>query len=210
MILSTSVVICAITAAGGESERSVRPSENGSGDDNGNSMPALRVSEISRSALIMISLVLVHCILSRWALVAAEEPRELFTLEVENAEDPGGPTVPLLVREGDNAEVLASLFAKRYQLDEGTRDALAMAIIEHAKSMGCVKPLFVLQANVSKTLVPINVYKGDAPRTTASLFAQRYNLSARAQQLVERSIAHRAKASGNYTPTALAIHSCPP
>ena len=75
------------------------------------------------------------------------EPRELFTLEVENANDPGSATVPLVVREGDNAEVLASLFAARYGIDDATRDELALAIVEHSKMMGFVRPLFVLEVS---------------------------------------------------------------
>ena len=61
------------------------------------------------------------------------EPRELFTMQVENGNEPGTPLVPLVVREGDNAEVLASLFAQRYRLDAATRDELALAIVEHAR-----------------------------------------------------------------------------
>ena len=55
--------------------------------------------------------------------------------------------VPLVVREGDNAEVLASLFAARYRLDDATRDELALAIVEHSKALGFVRPLFVLQVS---------------------------------------------------------------
>ena len=79
--------------------------------------------------------------------VGAPEPRELFTLEVENANAPEDGTVPLLVREGDNAEVLASLFAARYGIDDATRDELALAIVEHSKTMGFVRPLFVLEVS---------------------------------------------------------------
>ena len=92
------------------------------------------------------------------------EPRELFTMQVENGNAPGTPLVPLVVREGDNAEVLASLFAQRYRLDAATRDELALAIVEHAKTKGFVRPLFVLEANVTDARVPLNVYKGDQPR----------------------------------------------
>ena len=92
------------------------------------------------------------------------EPRELFTMQVENGNEPGTPLVPLVVREGDNAEVLASLFAQRYRLDAATRDELALAIVEHAKTKGFVRPLFVLEANVTDARVPLNVYKGDQPR----------------------------------------------
>lgn len=52
------------------------------------------------------------------------------------------------------------------------------------------------QANVSGSLVPINVYKGDSPRATASLFAESYNLSSRALESVERAIAQKAKDGG--------------
>ena len=79
--------------------------------------------------------------------MTGDEPRELFTLQVENGNDPGSDPVPLLVREGDNAEVLASLFASRYGLDASTRDELALAIIEHSKTMGFVRPLFVLEVS---------------------------------------------------------------
>ena len=75
----------------------------------------------------------------------ADSPRELFTLEVENFDDPAGPVVPLLVREGDNIEALARIFAARHQLDAQATGELALAIVEHAKSIGCVRPLFVLQ-----------------------------------------------------------------
>ena len=163
-----------------------------------------------------------------------DEPRELFTLDVENGHEPGSPTVPLVVREGDNAEVLASLFAARYRLDDATRDELALAIVEHSKALGFVRPLFVLQvsgdhsrparrpfciglnlcprppflnelppasqANVSNSTVPLNVYKGDVPRGTAQLFAQRYNLSEEAQTLIERVIASKAKKDGHMHP----------
>lgn len=77
-------------------------------------------------------------------------PRELFTLRVDNAHEPGGPPVPLVVREGDNAEVLATLFAARYRLDDATRAELALAIVEHSKSLGFVRPLFVLEVRDSQ------------------------------------------------------------
>lgn len=48
--------------------------------------------------------------------------------------------------------------------------------------------------------MPLNVYKGDAPRGTAKLFAQRYNLSADAQTLIERVIANKAKEDGHLHP----------
>ena len=53
----------------------------------------------------------------------------------------------LVVREGDIAEVLESLFAARYGFDDATRDELALAIDEHSKMMGFVRPLFVLEVS---------------------------------------------------------------
>ena len=52
---------------------------------------------------------------------------------------------PVSVHEGDNAEVLAKLFAARHGLDAATRGELALAIVERAKQLGLVRPLFVLQ-----------------------------------------------------------------
>lgn len=57
-----------------------------------------------------------------------------------------------------------------------------------------------VQANVSNSTVPLNVYKGDAPRGTAKLFAQRYNLSQASQTLIERVIASKAKQDGHMHP----------
>ena len=53
---------------------------------------------------------------------------------------------------------------------------------------------------MSNSTVPLNVYKGDAPRGTAKLFAQRYNLSEDAQSLIERVIAKKAKEDGHLHP----------
>lgn len=44
------------------------------------------------------------------------------------------------------------------------------------------------------------MYKGDAPRGTAKLFAQRHNLSQAAQTLIERVIASKAKQDGHIHP----------
>jgi hypothetical protein len=58
--------------------------------------------------------------------------------------------------------------------------------------------------------VPLNVYKGDAPRGTAKLFAQRYNLSEDAQTLIERVIASKAKDGGHIHPLlSLAVKIAP-
>jgi hypothetical protein len=59
-----------------------------------------------------------------------------------------------------------------------------------------------VQANVTDDLVPINVYKGDSPRTAAAMFVQSYNLTSSAQTAVERSIAKEAKAAGAQSETA--------
>lgn len=66
------------------------------------------------------------------------------------------------------------------------------------------------QANVSNSTVPLNVYKGDVPRGTAKLFAQRYNLSEDAQTLIERVIASKAKENGHIHPLlSLAVTIAP-
>lgn len=53
---------------------------------------------------------------------------------------------------------------------------------------------------MSNALLPLNVYKGDVPRGTAALFAQRYNLTEDAQTLIERVIATKAKEQGHIHP----------
>ena len=41
---------------------------------------------------------------------------------------------------------------------------ISLDLLEHAKTKGFVRPLFVLEANVTDARVPLNVYKGDQPR----------------------------------------------